>query len=40
MDGGAVVVSMLNYPKGPAYGIGFAGDFTINELSKWELAGV
>lgn len=40
VDGGAVVVSMLNYPKGPAYGIGFAGDFTINELSKWELAGV
>lgn len=35
--GGALAISMLNYPKGAARGISFAGEFEIERLDKWEL---
>ncbi len=38
VNGGAATLSMLNYPKGDAQGISFAGRFAIDELNKWELA--
>ena len=38
VNGGAATLSMLNYPKGGAQGISFAGRFAIDELNKWELA--
>lgn len=40
VNGGAIALSTLNFPKHDARGISFAGRFTIDELRKWELDAV